>query len=135
MTLSQEDRTDIQGDEPAPDAKRPPPARSSRADRRVATLSHLVLTLWALAVVLPLVWTFFSSLKDSRSINVSPFALPEVLHWDNYVRAWNTIGVAKYFANTVIIVGCAATPSRSSWPSCRCSSSSRTATSSGPTRA
>lgn len=58
-------------------------------------------------MVLPLVWTFFSSLKDSRTINVSPFALPEVLHWDNYVRAWNTIGVATYFANTVIVVGSA----------------------------
>ena len=82
-----------------------PPGNGS--DRRVAAVSHVVLTLWALAVILPLVWTFFSSLKDSRSINVSPFALPEVFHWDNYVRAWNSIGVARYLGNTVIVVGCA----------------------------
>jgi len=107
VTLSQEDRTDVEDVAGEPAAKKAAPARSSRADWRVASVSHLVLTLWALAVVLPLVWTFFSSLKDSRSINVSPFALPDVFHWDNYVRAWNTIGVAKYFANTVIIVGSA----------------------------
>ncbi len=69
--------------------------------------SHVVLSLWALAVVLPLVWTLFSSLKDSRSINVSPFALPDVLHWDNYVRAWNSIGVARYLFNTLVVVGSA----------------------------
>ncbi|MEO3935234.1 carbohydrate ABC transporter permease [Dermatophilaceae bacterium Soc4.6] len=80
---------------------------STRSDRRVAFASHTVLTLWALAVVLPLGWTFFSSLKDSRSINVSPFALPQVWHWDNYARAWNSIGVARYLANTVLVVGTA----------------------------
>ncbi len=80
---------------------------ANHGDRRVAFASHAVLTLWALAVVLPLVWTFFSSLKDSRSINISPFALPQVWRWDNYVRAWNTIGVARYLGNTVIVVGTA----------------------------
>ena len=97
----------------APDGTGPdgiPPARRSRrwgGERTVAGISHVVLSLWALAVILPLVWTFFSSLKDSRSINVSPFSLPQVWHWDNYVRAWNTIGVAKYFLNTVVVVGSA----------------------------
>lgn len=81
--------------------------KGERGDRRFATVSHVVLTLWALAVVLPLLWTLFSSFKDSRSINVSPFALPDTWHWDNYVRAWNTIGVARYLANTVIVVGSA----------------------------
>ncbi|GAA1900992.1 carbohydrate ABC transporter permease [Lapillicoccus jejuensis] len=81
--------------------------QGERGDRRFAAVSHVVLTLWALAVVLPLLWTLFSSFKDSRSINVSPFALPDTWHWDNYVRAWNTIGVAKYLANTVIVVGSA----------------------------
>lgn len=80
---------------------------ANRGDRRVSVASHTVLTLWALAVVLPLAWTFFSSLKDSRSINISPFALPQVWRWDNYVRAWNTIGVARYLGNTVIVVGTA----------------------------
>ena len=99
---------DPEGSAGPPTPRTPSPAAPSKwGERGVAVASHVILSLWALAVVLPLVWTFFSSLKDSRSINVSPFALPDVLHWDNYVRAWNSIGVARYLFNTLVVVGSA----------------------------
>ncbi|MDO5662501.1 MAG: carbohydrate ABC transporter permease [Brachybacterium sp.] len=78
---------------------------SSRGDRAFTLVAHVVLTAWALIVILPLIWTVFSSFKDSRGILTSPFALPEQWNFDNFVRAWQEAGIGRYFLNTVIVVG------------------------------
>lgn len=77
----------------------------SAGDRAFSTVAHVVLTLWALAVVLPLVWTVVSSFKTSQEILSEPFSLPETWRVDNFVRAWNDAGIGRYFLNTVIVVG------------------------------
>jgi N-acetylglucosamine transport system permease protein len=56
-------------------------------------------------VILPLLWTFMSSFKSSSEIFASPFALPTVWHFDNYIRAWTSAGIGSYFLNSVIVVG------------------------------
>ena len=48
-----------------------------------------------------------SSFKTSKEIFASPFTLPAQWNFDNYVSAWTTAGIGRYFANTVIVVGCA----------------------------
>ena len=40
-----------------------------------------------------------------RDLRLSPFSLPTSLNFDNYVNAWTTAGIGKYFLNTVIVVG------------------------------
>ncbi|MDQ6753422.1 MAG: carbohydrate ABC transporter permease [Actinomycetota bacterium] len=80
---------------------------ATRGDKVVGAVSHTALTIWSLIVILPLLWTFMSSFKSSSEIFASPFALPSVWHFDNYVRAWTSAGIGSYFLNSVIVVGCA----------------------------
>lgn len=100
--------------DPAPVAPAEPPARLERrrprrtvGDRIFGTVSQVALALWALIVVIPLLWTVFSSFKTTRGILTSPFALPESWNFDNFVRAWNQAGIGRYFFNTVLVVGSA----------------------------
>jgi N-acetylglucosamine transport system permease protein len=95
---------------PAQEGSAQPAVRRQKrtaGDRAFGTIAHIVLVIWALIVVLPLLWTVFSSFKDSRSILASPFSLPESWNFDNFVRAWTTAGIGRYFMNTVIVVGSA----------------------------
>jgi len=81
--------------------------RRARGDAAVATTSHLLLSVWTLIVVLPFLWTLLSSFKTTKKILSSPFSLPDRLHWENYVNAWNAAGIGRFFFNTVIVVGSA----------------------------
>ncbi len=82
-------------------------AQETRGDKAVAGVSHVMLALWALMVLIPLGWTLLSSFKTTSEIFASPFALPKVWNFTNYVNAWNTAGIGSYFLNTVIVVGSA----------------------------
>lgn len=85
---------------------RRPPTRGN--DRAVAIGSHVVLILWAIIIVLPLLWSLLSSFKTSSEIiSGSPFALPETWQFNNYSRAWIDAGIGRYFLNTVLVVGSA----------------------------
>ena len=83
------------------------PERLPVGERVVASVSHVVLGFWSLLVIVPLLWTLMSSFKTSSEIFASPFGLPEHWNFDNYVSAWTTQGIGRYFLNTVIVVGCA----------------------------
>ena len=76
-------------------------------DKLVGAVSHTALTIWSLIVILPLLWTFMSSFKTSSEIFASPFALPSVWRFDNYVKAWSEAGIGSYFLNSVVVVGSA----------------------------
>jgi N-acetylglucosamine transport system permease protein len=66
--------------------------------------THLVLGLWAVAVVFPMTWMIYSSLKTDQELFFSPWALPQTLQWNNFVRAWNEARVGDFFINTLIVV-------------------------------
>ncbi len=61
------------------------------------------LALFAASVVLPLVWVLVTSLKSSPEIFASPWSLPAAIRWENYRRAWTEAGIARCFANSVIV--------------------------------
>ncbi|MDR1186667.1 MAG: carbohydrate ABC transporter permease [Bifidobacteriaceae bacterium] len=79
----------------------------TKGDTAVATTSHVMLTVWSVIVIVPFLWTLLSSFKTSKQILSSPFSLPDKLHFENYVNAWNTAGIGQFFFNTVIVVGSA----------------------------
>jgi N-acetylglucosamine transport system permease protein len=66
--------------------------------------THLVLGLWAIAVVFPMAWMIYSSFKTDQELFFSPWTLPEVIQWDNFVRAWNDARIGDFFLNTLIVV-------------------------------
>ncbi|MEU9289191.1 carbohydrate ABC transporter permease [Streptomyces sp. NPDC048275] len=67
--------------------------------------SHGILIIWAIMVVLPLLWAVMTSFKDDDSIFSSPWSLPDKLHFDNWSRAWSQAHMSDYFGNTLIVVG------------------------------
>ena len=64
-----------------------------------------MLVLWAIMVVMPLLWAVMTSFKDDNAIFTSPWALPDTLHFDNWSRAWSQAHMSDYFLNTVLVVG------------------------------
>ncbi|MGV9706429.1 carbohydrate ABC transporter permease [Streptomyces sp. NPDC003483] len=65
--------------------------------------SHGFLVLWAVLIILPLLWLVLSSFKTDAQIGGSALSWPS--HWDFGVfrRAWNK-GIGDYFANTLIVL-------------------------------
>ncbi|MEV0779801.1 carbohydrate ABC transporter permease [Streptomyces sp. NPDC050428] len=82
-----------------------PPAKERREGNVLNVFSHGVLVIWALLVVLPLLWAVMSSFKDDNSIFSSPWALPDKLHFENWSRAWTQARMSDYFLNTILVVG------------------------------
>ncbi|MGW2468988.1 carbohydrate ABC transporter permease [Streptomyces bauhiniae] len=102
--------TDAPVPPPAPvvktDAVPPRPAGRPRSEGTVLNVfSHGVLVIWAVMVVLPLLWAVMTSFKDDSSVFGSPWALPDKLHFDNWSRAWSQAHMSDYFLNTVLVVG------------------------------
>lgn len=65
-------------------------------------LCFLVFCVLALAIIVPLVWMMVSSLKTNREFLTDVWGLPEVMHWENYVQAFQQ-GVGNYFLNSIIV--------------------------------
>lgn len=67
-------------------------------------ISQLFLIVWALAVMLPLLWMVVSAFKTDPEILSSPWSIPNALQWDNFRRAWTTAHIGRYLWNTVVVV-------------------------------
>ncbi|HWU10566.1 MAG TPA: carbohydrate ABC transporter permease [Streptomyces sp.] len=80
------------------------PARSSEG-KVLNVFSHGVLVIWAVLVVMPLLWAVMSSFKSDDSILSDPWSLPDRLHFENWSRAWNQAHMSDYFLNTILVVG------------------------------
>ncbi|MEH1015051.1 carbohydrate ABC transporter permease [Micromonospora sp. CPCC 206060] len=94
------------------DAPRPAagPAGHRRSNRRAevrlfARLGHVALAVWAIIVIVPILWTFLAAFKNTTEIFSSPWTLPAELRWENFSRAWTKANVGRYFLNSVIVVG------------------------------
>lgn len=64
---------------------------------------NILLSLYAIVTLYPLCWLFMSSFKSNEEFFASPFALPEGLHWDNFVRAWEVAGLGVSLVNSTIV--------------------------------
>ncbi|ANS68616.1 transmembrane protein [Streptomyces lincolnensis] len=82
------------------------PSRKEKQEGAVLNVfSHGILVVWAILVVLPLLWAVMTSFKDDSSIFSSPWSLPDKLHFDNWSRAWTQANMSDYFLNTILVVG------------------------------
>lgn len=85
------------------------PAMHTRRVRRSRALEtifwYVILCLVAAITVLPLAWTLVTSLKGPRdAIFAVPLQLlPQDPTFANYVRVWQTLPVANFFVNSVIV--------------------------------
>ena len=102
-TVIQDPRTDDDADAAVPERK----TTTTAGEKTFLGVSHGILILWSVIVIGPMLWTLMTSFKTTREIFSSPFSLPSALNLQNYVNAWTTAGIGKYFFNTVIVVGTA----------------------------
>lgn len=69
-------------------------------------IKYIFLIAFVLIAIGSLLWAFLSSFKTYAEINSSAISLPKNFNLDNYVAAFKYAPIAKYFMNSVIIVGC-----------------------------
>lgn len=70
------------------------------------TVKYLFMLFVVCISVGPLLWAFISSFKTYGEINSSALSWPSSFRPDNYIAAFRYAPIAKYFLNSVIIVGC-----------------------------
>ncbi len=67
----------------------------------VTALIQVYLVLFALSIIVPLIWTFYTAFKTNTEFYINPWALPAKLHFENFVRAWNSVHIGAYFLNSL----------------------------------
>ncbi|OXS61857.1 hypothetical protein B1A99_04450 [Cohnella sp. CIP 111063] len=48
-------------------------------------------------------WVVVNSFKNNNAIFADPFSLPAKWSFDNYVRAWNSANISRYFWNSLFV--------------------------------
>lgn len=68
-------------------------------------LIYFVLTVWALTTIYPILWVVLNSFKDRKQILSNSFVLPtgELFTLDNYILAFNKLGIAGAYRNSIVI--------------------------------
>ena len=70
----------------------------------LAIIRWFLIIFFALYTLFPLVWLFTSSLKTNfEFLAGSPFALPAVPQWQNYINALTVAGLGRMLLNSVIV--------------------------------
>lgn len=65
---------------------------------------YILLVIWALINLFPVYWMFTFSLKTNEEIfGKNLIGLPWEWRWSNYVSAWHTGNMPRYFVNSVIV--------------------------------
>ena len=67
-------------------------------------MTRLFLILVAIIMLYPLAWNVVSSFKTSTEFLTDPFAWPQGLAWDNYVRAYEKSNLAANIGNSIYVV-------------------------------
>lgn len=67
-------------------------------------LWYLVVTLLALAVMVPFIWMIVTSLKGQTEVFAYPPTwIPKEPKWDNYLEVWKEAPFARYFLNSTVV--------------------------------
>ncbi|HHV11522.1 MAG TPA: carbohydrate ABC transporter permease [Clostridiales bacterium] len=65
-------------------------------------LIYFLFILFAILIILPLIWMVITGFKTNKELFLSPFALPRKWEWENYVNAWNS-GIGMYLKNSLLV--------------------------------
>ncbi|GGP13955.1 carbohydrate ABC transporter permease [Oceanobacillus neutriphilus] len=73
-------------------------------NRTAMFMTHTLLIVFGIIWIYPFIWMISSSFKTNSTFLTSGInPLPENIHWDNYIRAWEVANFSGYFLNSVII--------------------------------
>ncbi len=75
----------------------------SKSSKIIQTVIYIFLSLLAVVYLLPLAWVIYVSLKDDKTLFVSPWAIPERLMFENYTFAWTAGKLGQATLNSAIV--------------------------------
>jgi multiple sugar transport system permease protein len=82
----------------------PTQMRSPKGKAVYWTVFTVVLLLFVAAFIFPMFWAITGAMKDSTELaRTPPTLLPEQWHATSYAEAWDQMGLARYFLNTVVV--------------------------------
>ena len=66
---------------------------------------YIILTSVAIVTVFPFLWVFFTSFKGPTDAiySVPPQLIPKAPTFENYIRVWNFLPVARFFVNSITV--------------------------------
>lgn len=67
-------------------------------------ISYILVVLFILAAVLPVVFTFMTSLKSNKEFYNNIYGLPQNVTWKNYQVAWTQGSIGTYFGTSITVV-------------------------------
>ena len=75
----------------------------SKSSKIIQTIIYIFLSILAIVYLLPLAWVVYVSLKDDKTLFVSPWALPERPMIENYTFAWTAGKLGQATLNSAIV--------------------------------
>ncbi|HWB38598.1 MAG TPA: carbohydrate ABC transporter permease [Rugosimonospora sp.] len=80
-------------------------SRRRRSEGAVAgALSQVVLVIWALLIIVPLLWVVLAAFKTNTEIFGNAWSMPHHLSFAAFGRAWTKAHIGRYMLNSVVIV-------------------------------
>lgn len=68
---------------------------------------YVLLIFLLVTIVVPVAWVFMASIKENSEFYGNPFALPQGVHWQNFVDAWTKARMGDYFFTSVMVTAMA----------------------------
>lgn len=78
-----------------------------RGARMTGWIVAVPMTALALATIYPLVFTANVAAKTRHEYILDRFSLADSLRWDNFLTAWTSAGMGRYFVNSLVVVSSA----------------------------
>ncbi|RXZ82327.1 carbohydrate ABC transporter permease [Paenibacillaceae bacterium] len=64
---------------------------------------YAIAWVYALLSVYPFLWVLLTSFKNNDELYRSPFSLPKVWRFENYLEAWSGANIGTYFSNSIVV--------------------------------
>jgi len=68
---------------------------------------YVALITLVVVIIVPVGWVFLASLKENSQFYGNPWVLPNGLHFENFVNAWNAANMGSYMLNSAIVTALA----------------------------
>lgn len=81
--------------------------KKMKVDRLYKLFIYLVLIVFSISIIIPLIWVFMASIKESSEFLKNPWLLPKGFYIKNYINAFKKAKMAKYAINSFIVVSTA----------------------------
>lgn len=66
-------------------------------------VTYFAMGLLAICIAVPIAWVFMASVKSDAEFYGNPWVLPQGIHLENFVNAWNKARMGEYFLSSIAV--------------------------------